>query len=982
MKKRLSKLFVLLTVVAMCAFSTVLIGCTSAHECDGEWTVTKQPTCTQTGTRTRTCTEKGCKHTETDIINALGHDLHENGIDNSTCAQDGKVTLKCSRCDYTEEVKIDAHGHAVYTDCVDSPCLICGEVLPASAEHDLSTNNGVVECSKCDLKYSDGLNYTLNADEKSYSVRDNWQAKAPEIIIPAYHEGLPVTAVSGFSYDNDLWKVTLPDTIETIADYAFNSCANLRSINVPASVKSIGTNFLNGSVLLTKLTSSAQNGLVYIDGWCIGVTENATKVELRDDTRGVMPGIFKNHAALTEVVLKKMTAIEDNCFQGCTALTKVTIPSEVVSIGTTAFANCTDLATIEYDGNPTKIGRNAIANTAFYNNITPENGLKYWRNFVVGVDDAEMTATTVKAGTIGLAAYAFAVTNDNGSSVAHPTLTSITLPNTLKYVGDYAFFGFKGTSVDLTATSVETIGGYAFQQSAITSFTAPKTLKEIGSYAFSSCGALTNADFSATSIKTVPSYLFSNLSALASVKLPDSVERIEGCAFNNAGITEFVAPKSLSYIAGPVGVKTTYGVFQGCNSLVKVDLSGAKLTEVPSKCFMQCTKLAEVKLPSTITVIKASAFQSSVITTIVVPEGVTTLEGSVFASCAALTEVKLPSTLTEMGSSVFSNCELLSKINIPDAITSIGDSLFMNCKALQTVKLPNGVTSIGNSAFSGCTALTTVDYDGELTFIGKELFKDTALLANTTPDNCIIYWGKYVLGIQVSEENPLVTATIKDGTIGIAGYAFTVPGQYTWQVYGCTTLTEVTLPSSIKFIGDYAFNKCSALAKADISKTQITKIGNYCFAETALTSIVMPDTLREIGDYAFNACKSLTTVTFNSGLEKLSNNCFWNCSSITTVDLPASVKTIGSMAFSGCSALKTVDVRGDGMDIGGNAFANLAPNAKITLHGNSVPKTGYASFNSVNVVVRVPAAIKDECEALFSSSTAFGYSPTGKVEAI
>ena len=158
-------------------------------------------------------------------------------------------------------------------------------------------------------------------------------------------------------------------------------------------------------------------------------------------------------------------------------------------------------------------------------------------------------------------------------------------------------------------------------------------------------------------------------------------------------------------------------------------------------------------------------------------------------------------------------------------VTSIGDYAFNDCSSLSSVNIPSCVKAIGESAFSGCSALASISIPNSVTFIGPNAFVGTAWI-KTQPDG-LVYAGKFVYCYK--GEMPANThVTIKDGALGIAGFAF----------YNYTNLTSVTIPNSVKSINYYAFGYCSSL-----------------------TSVTIPNSVTKIDNYAFSNCSSLTTIT-------------------------------------------------------------------------------------------------------------------------
>ncbi|MBR1726112.1 MAG: leucine-rich repeat protein [Muribaculaceae bacterium] len=96
-------------------------------------------------------------------------------------------------------------------------------------------------------------------------------------------------------------------------------------------------------------------------------------------------------------------------------------------------------------------------------------------------------------------------------------------------------------------------------------------------------------------------------------------------------------------------------------------------------------------------------------TSVTIPNSVTTIGSGAFSFCSGLTSVTIPNSVTSIGGGAFSCCSGLTSVNIPNSVTTIGDDAFYGCSGLTSVTLPNSVTTIGYSAFYGCSGLTRID---------------------------------------------------------------------------------------------------------------------------------------------------------------------------------------------------------------------------------------------------------------------------------
>ena len=179
-------------------------------------------------------------------------------------------------------------------------------------------------------------------------------------------------------------------------------------------------------------------------------------------------------------------------------------------------------------------------------------------------------------------------------------------------------------------------------------------------------------------------------------------------------------------------------------------------------------------------------------TSITIPNSVTSIGYCTFRGCSSLTSVSIPNSVTSIGEYAFHDCNGLTTVTIPNSVISIGVGAFYKCSSLTSVSIPNSVTSIGEYAFHGCRALTSVTIPNSVTSIGDYAFVGCSSLTSITIPNSVTSIGSHVF----------------------------------WY---CSGLTSVTIPNSVTSIGDYAFEKCSGLTSITIPKS-VTSIYNEAFA--------------------------------------------------------------------------------------------------------------------------------------------------------
>jgi hypothetical protein len=196
----------------------------------------------------------------------------------------------------------------------------------------------------------------------------------------------------------------------------------------------------------------------------------------------------------------------------------------------------------------------------------------------------------------------------------------------------------------------------------------------------------------------------------------------------------------------------------------------------------------------------------------------------------SVTTLDIPNRVTSIGTHAFAGCTGLTTLTIPNSVTSIGEYAFANCTGLTTLTIPNSVTSIERGAFGTCTGLTTIVIGSGVTSIGMNVF------ANCTG---------------------LTTLIIPNSVTSIGWGAFTT----------CTGLTTLTIPNSVTSIVDWAFANCTGLTSIVIG-SGVTSIGEWAFVNcTSLPSVTIPNTVVSIGANAFRGCTSLTQAVLPTHLE-------------------------------------------------------------------------------------------------------------------
>lgn len=233
---------------------------------------------------------------------------------------------------------------------------------------------------------------------------------------------------------------------------------------------------------------------------------------------------------------------------------------------------------------------------------------------------------------------------------------------------------------------------------------------------------------------------------------------------------------------------------------LEIDATGSSETVIPNEAFFENKRLTTVVLRG-ITKIGNRAFQYSVLTSIELPAGLTTIGEYAFYYCNALLSIEIPSGAINWGRSVFTDCWSLASVTLPEGLQTISSGAFGSCYALKDITIPSSVTTFEGHAFSG-SGLTSIKLPDRLTTIGEYAFQGCPLTSITIPSS-VTTWDEGTFNVCKS----LTTVTLSDGLAAIPGRAFSY----------CTALEGIIIPSSVTALGHSALNGCTNLQKVALS---------------------------------------------------------------------------------------------------------------------------------------------------------------------
>ncbi|MCD8373197.1 MAG: leucine-rich repeat domain-containing protein [Clostridia bacterium] len=866
-------------------------------------------TCTTSGSYNTViyCTVCGDEISRTTIaIPATGHTEGEAVTENyveATCTTDGSydTVIYCKVCGEElsrETVVIPATGHKTdsyeHDNCYHTyTCTQCGVTI--EEEHDFE--DGV--CSLCGYvaDYSLGLKYTLSDDGEYYIVSGIGTCKDTEVVIPSIYKKLPVTEIGGSAFSSCSVKFTsviIPDSVTTIGSSAFAYCSALLSIDIPDSVTTIGSSAFSSCTALLSIDIS-----------------------------------------------NSVTTLNSYAFSSCTALQSVTIGEGVTSIADSVFYGCTALTEIIFNAiNEVSLTKSSLLNGVFYN---AGSGAEGGITVIIGANVSEVPA------------YLFY----SPKTLNAPHITSVVFEGTLcKSIGAYAFANCIYLTNITIPSSVTSLGNYVFNGcTSLTKIELPSSLESIGTYAFYGCTALAEINIP-EKITTLSTYMLCDCTSLATIYFDAECVTSSGSNyFLNVG-SELA--DGTTVIIG-AGVTTIYSSCFSMSSsyphnITRIEFAdNSQCITIKSSAFNGCSAEIVWGDNPAITEIGTSAFSGYCGTSLIIPEGITSIGGGAFSQCLYLTEIYYCATtvadtstdvfakagrsgagitltiaenVTRIPANLFYNSSssesspYITKVIFEgtSSCTEIGEAAFYNLISLESITIPEGVTSIGNSAFYGCTGLETVYFNAaKITSAissGNNIFYSAGAASGMT-----LYVGKNVTRIPEYLFDPSNSA-----------------------VYAPTITEAVFLGDFCTEIGERAFAYCSLLTTITLPDS-ITSIGDYAFDYSGITAIAIPSGVTSIGSYTFRYCESLESVTLPEGLTNIGSYAFAYCTALASIALPDSLTSIGTYAFRGTSAGIIWGDNPEITEIGGYAFYGYK-GASITIPEKVVTIGSYAFYSS------------------------------------
>ncbi len=565
---------------------------------------------------------------------------------------------------------------------------------------------------------TDGNTYSVTVISRSAF---SFSQKMTAVSIPS---SVRTIGEEAFGNCESLTSIDIPQGVDSIGRNCFYGCTNLVSATIPSGVTkmgvlvfsrlpnlttvtcgSIGVTMFNKCSALTKVTLT--DDVTSIGDWAFQDCTALTDINLPDGLKSIGSGVFLNCSSLQSIVIpSNVTEILSEAFHGCSSLSSITLPEGLTSIGYLAFGNCASLQSIVIPSTVTTVGYsvfeecNALTAVSVADMVSwlkiKDGGRgelsdsNYQRLYINGVKVSEITDLVIPEGTDIIS---------KGKFSNWVNLKSVTLPTSLTSIESD---GFKGCTsleavhikdiaawckVDFTDNGTNNPLEYAkhlyFNGNEVTELVIPEGVTEISGYAFHNCEHITSVSFPST-LTMLHSNVFRGCTGLSAIHIKD-VAVWCGMVFGDSGNDRSQNPLTQAnhlYMNGQEVFDLV--IPEGVKSISKYAFSGASY-------------LKSLSIPSTMTTITQDAFFNC-----------TGLIAVHIKDLAAWCKIEFGTNPLADAHHLFLNVEELTSLTIPDGVTTISAFAFINCKNVTTVTLGTGVKNIDYYAFGGCDALKEV----------------------------------------------------------------------------------------------------------------------------------------------------------------------------------------------------------------------------------------------------------------------------------
>ena len=787
--------------------------------------------------------------------------------------------------------------------------------------------------------------------------------------------------------------------------------------------------------------------------------------------------LFRNRDDIESVALYGITSIDNEMFSGCTNLLDAGFSDELVFIGDSAFCDCSKIVAINIPRNLQSIGDNAFRNCTGLTYIYSESYIPptIYENTFFGVDKnlsmvnvpvesvseyknsaywsefknydgfvlpgAIFEVDGIKYETTGSESVAVIYNEESPYSGAInipsevtyydktlfvsaifeyafnncENLTSITIPNSVNFIGYMAFNGCTGLSVVDIPEGETRIQTMAFANcTGLSTVNIPESVTSIDYGAFMGCTSLTSVSIP-NSVFYIGQKAFENCSALTDVSIGENVSEISNDAFS--GCTSLVSlelhpitppyiyDNTFAYVDKSIPIKVRYGTLHMYQSAdywneftnIEEDINGVLAEGIKFEYnglfyrslgdgtvavansgdseYYPHGYSGDIVIPNSVEYynheysvvsIDFHAFYYCDLTSLYIPRSVTSLSGDAFIS----SNYNLQSIIVEEGNPVYDsreNCNAIidtekntlilgcNNTVIPDGIREILSLAFLNCKDLTDVTLPETITRIWDVAFYGCKNLKSINFPEGLEYLGWFSFGNTGLTSISIPASVtIIASDCFDYSTDVISIEVDENNPIYDSRNGCNAIIETSTNIL---IRGCQ---NTIIPNGITEIAASAFSGAKGLEEIAIPAS-VTTIGGSAFSScSSLTSISISDNITEIGRWAFEGCENLQTFIMND----------------IEIETPLSAKqkhakkstkgkTLGIGLLGDCNSLENIILSKNVVSMGDSLFYNCNNVARIEIPESVLEMGKYMflgcdSLQSIASLAAIPPMVNSE----------------------
>lgn len=365
----------------------------------------------------------------------------------------------------------------------------------------------------------------------------------------------------------------------------------------------------------------------------------------------------------------------------------------------------------------------------------------------------------------------YRVTSVEKNAFYNCDISSVVFPNTITRIKNSAFFGCGKLEAINLPNSVKYIGRYAFSNcSQITSLIIPNGVDTIEEYAFFSCKKLADLEVS-ESVRAIGQSVFASCGGLTSISVAHGNVTFD--SRNNCNAIIETATNSMivackNTVIPPTITGIEQGAFSGCQDIVTIEIPDG-VVNIGSAAFSYCTGLNTINIPNSVKNIGEGAFAfCSGLIVIELPDNLISIGNSAFYSCSNLTSIVIPGKVEYIGAEAFASCNSLQAVTMSNKVTELGNNVFDHCSSLTNVKLSNNIKKMGREVFMGCDNLPVID---------NIRYADTYLVeaVNTEQSEYVIPQGIRYIGTRAFQYCYFATIEIPNSVINIGNEAFYLP---------------------------------------------------------------------------------------------------------------------------------------------------------------------------------------------------------------